>query len=161
MFAQGGTSNNVKSSMMRSDHPFSREMKHLRVGDDARVEAGRRCRSRSALRRWREAERFELRSRALERRPRRKPAEREDLGPFAPRSSGRACAQRNPILMVDREREALRHHADDGMHRVVEPHAPAEDLGIRREARAPRVVADDDNGLGVGALVRFDERPAA
>ena len=43
-------------------------------------------------------------------------------------------AQRHPIAMIDGEAEPVRHHADDRVDRVVEPHRALEDPRVAAEA---------------------------
>jgi len=44
--------------------------------------------------------------------------------------------------------EALRHHADDGALRPVEPQRAPDDVGVAGEARVPEPIAEDDDGGG-------------
>ena len=62
--------------------------------------------------------------------------------------------------MIDREREALRHHADDGMRSGPQLDGPSQNGGITREPIPPDVLADHDHGRRALALVVLHEIPA-
>ena len=59
--------------------------------------------------------------------------------------------ERNPELLVGREREALRHHADDGGGLAVQAEALADDVRRAAEVALPQRVADDRHLGGVRA----------
>ena len=61
---------------------------------------------------------------------------------------------------VERELEAVRHDADDGVHGLAEPQLASDDVSRAGEAPLPDVVADDDDGGGAGRLVGVDDAPA-
>ncbi len=108
-------------------------------------------------------ERRNLCVRARERRARREPAEDDALGtgvaqhlvrPGAPGCRGTQYPE------VERELEAVRHDADDGVHGLAEPQLTPDDVSRASEAPLPDVVADDDDRGGAGRQVGVDDDPA-
>ena len=61
---------------------------------------------------------------------------------------------------VERELEAVRHDADDGVHGLAEPQLAPDDVSRAGEAPLPDVVADDDDGGGAGRRIGIGDRPA-
>ena len=53
--------------------------------------------------------------------------------------------QRDPELIVDGKREALRHDADNRVQRAAQLNRPADDVRIRVEAQPPRLVSDHED----------------
>src|SRR5687767_872887 len=62
--------------------------------------------------------------------------------------------------MIDREREALRHYADDGMRSGAQLEVPSQNGGIARESSPPDVLADHDHRWRALALVVLLDIPA-
>ncbi len=104
--------------------------------------------------------------RARERRVRREPAENDAFGTGVAQhlvASGGPrgpAPQRNPVPEVERELEAVRHDADDGVHGLAEPQLASDDVSRAGQAPLPDVVADDDDGSGAGRQVGVDDAPA-
>ena len=63
------------------------------------------------------------------------------------------AVERQPELLVGREREALRHHADDGRRLAVDPDALADDVCGAAEVALPDAVADERDLLGARLVV--------
>ncbi len=105
-------------------------------------------------------ERRHLRVRARERRVRREPAEDDAFGTGVAQHLVGLAPQRNPVPEVERELEAVRHDADDGVHVLAEPQLASDDVSRAGEAPLPDVVADDDDGGGAGRQVGVDDDPA-
>src|SRR6187551_3444586 len=73
----------------------------------------------------------------------------------------RAALKRNGQVDVGAApHEALRHHADYGAHRVVQPQPAPEHIGIAAELALPEAVAEHDHRFGAGAPVVAAHRPA-
>ena len=98
--------------------------------------------------------------RTFERRARREPPEHHKVRPGQRLGRRGARAQRHPEAMIDREREALRHHADYGMRSGPQLDGPSQNGGITREPIPPDVLADHDHGRRALALVVLHEIPA-
>ena len=105
-------------------------------------------------------ERRNLRMRAGQRRARREPAEDDAFGTGGAQHlvvSGGAALQGHPVPEVERELEAVRHDADDGVHGLAEPQLASDDVSRAGETPLPDVVADDDDGGGAGRQVGVDD----
>ena len=102
----------------------------------------------------------QFRLRRRHRRARRQPSEDPQYRTRTARRRRRVHAERYPILMVHRKREALGHHADDRVVGGPEPDLLPKDGGVLPEARLPDVVADDDHPRRRVALIFGREKPS-
>src|SRR5262249_41590306 len=50
-----------------------------------------------------------------------------------------------------------RQHTDDGVHLVIHPEVPANNVGIAAVALLPVVIAEDQHGIGTRFVVRVGE----
>ena len=85
------------------------------------------------------------------------PAEHVDRRATAARVIGRIQAQRDPVAVGERESEALRHDADDGVRRRAESNRSPDDVRITVEATLPLLVCDHQHRGGAFALVILRE----
>ena len=170
MFAHGGSSSKT-STRLDSDHsrpssPGSKSPVKANVYGTTRapVASGSAARRSFALRategRREDPERRHLSVRARERRARREPAEDDAFGTGVAQHLVGPAPERNPVPEVERELEAVRHDADDGMHVLAEPQFASDDVSRAGEAPLPDVVADDDDGGGAGRRIGVGDRPA-
>ena len=98
--------------------------------------------------------------RASERRVRREPREDGAFGTGVAQHLVGPGLQGNPVPEVERELEAVRHDADDGVHGLAEPQLASDDVSRAGEAPLPDVVADDDDRGGAGRGIGVSDRPA-
>ena len=61
--------------------------------------------------------------------------------------------ERYPQVLIDREPESFRHHADDRVSRRSKPNGAADRVGIAVEALLPEIVADDGHRVRVRPLI--------
>ena len=168
MFAQGGSSSNTSarldSDQSRPNSPGSKSPVNANVYGTTRAPVALGRRPSFALRategRREDPERRHLRVRARERRVRREPAEDDAFGTGVAQHLVGPGLQGNPVPEVERELEAVRHDADDGVHGLAEPQLASDDVSRAGEAPLPDVVADDDDGGGAGRQVGVDDDPA-
>ena len=95
-----------------------------------------------------------------ERRAGREPPEHHQRRPHPWLGRRRARAERYPEVIVDRKREALRHHADDGMWGGSQLDGPAKNRGITQKPIPPDVLADHDDGRRSLPIVLLVEIPS-
>jgi hypothetical protein len=112
----------------------------------------------------RASRRVRLARRAVERHARRDPRDgHQVMAPLAAVHRQRLVVlQRRPDLGAGRGHvlEARRHHADDGVGRVVEADLASDHRGIRAEPAAPEAVADDHQPRAAQAIVVPSEAAA-
>ena len=78
--------------------------------------------------------------------------------PFERRISRRPLLQRHPQTVVDGEREAFGHHADDGRGRAIQLYGLTDDIRAAIESALPDVVADHGDRRCARLFIRFEER---
>ena len=103
---------------------------------------------------------FDLSIRLRERRAGRESAEHRDVCAFERRVSFRPQSQGDPHPVIDRERKAFRHDADDGHRGPSELHRLADRVGASAEPLTPHVVAEHHDRRRPGPFVRVEQRPA-
>jgi hypothetical protein len=97
----------------------------------------------------------------------RSESHRSDLGDIhrwtgARLQIGAGDAERNAVAVRDREGKAQRHHADDGVHHIVEADRALQDLGVARELALPFLEAMTTTGGTPGrSSCSISVRPSA
>jgi hypothetical protein len=84
---------------------------------------------------------------------------RASAGATPSRGGRRVEGERQPQLLAVREREALRHHADDGPRDAVRLHRPPQHVAGPAEPVAPQLIAEDDHRVPARPVLRFPEGP--
>jgi len=108
-------------------------------------------------------DRVELRVQALDRRAGAQPSDavRNILAAIPVRRLVGRERERHPRVDVRvRERERLRHHANDAESLAVQPEVAADDIRAGAEPRAPEPIAQDDDAFAAGRRLLVREAPA-